>query len=75
MSKEKENTEVKLEKLLSMDETMSILGISKSTLYSWVCQKKIRVIKMGSKSMFSPSDVWEFIRSHAVEPIKIELRK
>ena len=60
-----------LEKLLNMDETRDILGVSKSTLYSWICQRKIRVIKMGSKSMFMPSDIWNFIRKQAKEPIKI----
>ena len=60
-----------LEKLLNMEETRDILGVSRSTLYSWICKRKIRVIKMGSKSMFMPSDIWNFIRKQAKEPIKI----
>ena len=61
----------KLEKLLSVDETAEILGISKATLYTWVCRKKIGVIKICSRALFDPRDIREYIDSHRVKPIRI----
>ncbi len=65
------NTQITpLEKLLNMDQTADFLGVSKFTLYSWISQKKIKVVKIGSRSMFRPSDLCDYIRSHVVESKK-----
>ncbi len=64
-----ENPKDKMERLLNMDETSAILGISKATLYSWICKKKIGVVKVSSRSMFDPADIREFINSHKVKPL------
>ena len=60
---------------LSVDETASILGISKATLYSWICRKKITVVKVSNRSLFDPEDIREYIRSHKVDSITVKLRK
>ena len=65
------NTQItSLEKLLNMNQTADFLGVSKFTLYSWISQKKIKVVKIGSRSMFRPSDICDFIRNHVVETKK-----
>lgn len=61
----------KLEKLMNIDEVTTILGVGKSTLYSWVCQNKIRMVKVGHKNMFKPSDILKFIEKYTKEPIKV----
>ena len=63
-------TRQRLEKLLSMDEASSILGISKTALFGLMCQRKINVMKVGSTRMFKTSDILKFIESNAAEPIK-----
>ncbi len=50
--------------LLDIPETARYLRISKSTLYRWVHQKKIKYIKIGSRVIFSQSDIDEFINSN-----------
>lgn len=52
--------------LLTVDETVIILKISKATIYRWVHQKKIKHIKLGSRVMFKKEDIEEFIKSKTV---------
>ena len=68
MLEEIENPKDKMERLLNMNETSAILGISKSTLYTWICRKKIGVVKVSSRSMFDPADIREYINSHKIKP-------
>ena len=64
-----ENPKAKMDRLLNMDETAAILGISKATLYSWISRKQISVVKVSSRSMFDPADIKEYIESHKVRPL------
>ncbi len=50
--------------LLDISETARYLLISKSTLYRWVHQKKIKYIKIGSRVIFMQSDIEEFINNN-----------
>ncbi len=53
--------------LLDISETARYLRISKSTLYRWVHQKKIKHIKIGSRVIFMQSDIEEFINSNRTD--------
>lgn len=53
--------------LLDIPETARYLRISKSTLYRWVHQKKIKHIKIGSRVIFMQSDIEEFINSNRTD--------
>lgn len=53
--------------LLDIPETARYLCISKSTLYRWVHQKKIKHIKIGSRVIFMQSDIEEFINSNRTD--------
>lgn len=53
--------------LLDISETARYLRISKSTLYRWVHQKKIKYIKIGSRVIFMQSDIEEFINSNRTD--------
>ena len=64
-----ENPKAKMDRLLNMDETAAILGISKATLYSWISRKQISVVKVSSRSMFDPADIKEYIESHKIRSI------
>ena len=69
-----ENPRAMLERLLSVDETATILGISRATLYTWICRKKIDVVKIGNRALFDPAYIREYIEKHTVRSISYELR-
>lgn len=52
--------------LYDIKETAGYLHISKSTLYRWVHQKKIKHVKIGSRVLFSQETLTEFIKNHIV---------
>lgn len=56
----------KQKQLLDMNETAEYLGISKSTLYEWVIQKKVPFVKVGRLTKFKKEalDTWLEQRTH-----------
>ena len=60
-----------MKKLLNIEECAEILGIKKGTLYHWVSDRKIRVIKVGNKNKFRQEDIEKFICKNALEPDEI----
>ena len=66
-----ENPRTIIERLLTIDETAEILGISKTTLYTWVCRKKIEVVKVGNRALFNPSYIRKYIEKHTVKALTI----
>ena len=50
----------KQKQLLDMNEASEFLGISKSTLYEWVVQKKVPFLKVGRLTKFKKEalDAW-----------------
>ena len=56
-----------MDKLLTVEEITKMLGIKKSTLYSWVHAKSIPHIKIGRRCLrFRESDIKEWIASMEV---------
>lgn len=55
------NEQVKQMSLLTDDQVITILGISKHTLNQWVSRGVIPVIKVGAKRRFDPVDLAEWI--------------
>lgn len=54
----------KLEKLIPLAEAATILGISLSTAYRWSSQKKLAIVKVGSKCLVRPEAIAEFIEAN-----------
>jgi excisionase family DNA binding protein len=56
----------KQKQLLDMNEASEFLGISKSTLYEWVIQKKVPFVKVGRLTKFKKEalDTWLEQRTH-----------
>lgn len=44
-------------RLLNIDELTDYTGLSKNTLYTWVCQRRIPFLKIGRLVKFDLSDV------------------
>lgn len=48
--------------LLTIDQTVTFLGLAKSTLYSKVCRREIPHIKRGNRLYFSKKDLTEWLQ-------------
>jgi excisionase family DNA binding protein len=55
-------------RLLSINEAATILGISKHTLNGWVSKRQISFVKVGRRTLFDPSYLAQYIKAHTVEP-------
>ena len=56
------------EGLVDIAEAARVLGVSVSTLYGWVWQRKIAFVKMGRAVRFEQSVLREFIDQNRVQP-------
>ena len=61
-----------VDKLLDMNETASLLGVKKSTLYALVMRKQITHIKLGKLTRFRPEDIQAYINKNLVEVRKVD---
>jgi len=58
-----------MEKLLTKEQVMEMLGIKESTLYSWTHRNFIPYMKLGKRRLrFRESDILEWIASKSVRP-------
>ena len=56
-------------RFLDIQETARHLGVSTTTLYKWVNQRKIPYIKLGRLVKFDPLKLEEWIRQQTVMPM------
>jgi len=59
------------EGLVDIAEAARVLGVSVSTLYGWVWQRKIAFVKMGRAVRFEQSVLREFIDQNRVQPRRL----
>jgi len=59
------------EGLVDIAEAARVLGVSVSTLYGWVWQRKIAFVKMGRAVRFELSVLREFIDQNRVQPRRL----
>lgn len=57
-----------MEKLLSNDEAAQVLGISPFSLRGKVYRREVPFIKIGRRTLFSPSDLQAYIEANKVIP-------
>ncbi len=55
--------------LLTIQEAAQYAGVSPTTLYKWVSQRKIPHIKLGRLVKFDPGKVEEWIKQQTVMPM------
>jgi len=55
--------------LLTIQQAAQITGVSITTLYKWVSQRKIPYIKMGRLVKFDPLKLEEWIKQQTVMPM------
>ena len=56
--------------LLTVQEAGQMLGVSVSTLYGWVWQRKITFVKVGRALRFDKTDLDKFVQAHKFEARK-----
>ena len=59
---------VHCEPLFDIDETAEILNISPHTVRALVKRRLITFAKLGSRVLFRPQDLTDFVESHLVRP-------
>ncbi len=57
------------EKLMGIKDISEMLGVSVSTLYKWVSEKKIPFVKIGRLVKFRQSDIEKYLDACKVEKI------
>ena len=55
-----------MEKLLTIDDVCQLLGVAKQTVYCWISEKRITVIKIGNRVRFRSKDIEEFVEDRVV---------
>ena len=58
-----------LSRLLTIQEAAQYTGVSATTLYKWVSQRKIPQIKIGRLVKFDPVKLDEWIKQQTVMPM------
>lgn len=56
--------------LISIQEAAKALGLKVSTLYNWVCDRKIDFVRVGRLVKFEPETLERFIRDNRVPSMK-----
>ena len=46
------------------------LGVTKNTLYSWCCQKKIPYVKIGRLTKFDQKDIDAWVEARKIKPFE-----
>jgi len=54
-------------RFLNITETAEYLGLTKGTLYVWVCQRKIPFVKMGRLTKFDIGEIDKWIDGKRVK--------
>jgi excisionase family DNA binding protein len=58
-----------MNKLLSVEQTADLLGLKPATIYKYRLQGTIPHIKLGTRVLFDPEELHEWVKKHAVKPI------
>jgi excisionase family DNA binding protein len=62
----RENKDVGMEKLLTLEEAAEVLKVSPQTVRTWVAVGKIRAVKLGKLVRVRPADLEAFIHDALV---------
>ncbi|MBW8003205.1 MAG: helix-turn-helix domain-containing protein [Planctomycetes bacterium] len=57
-----------MQKLLNVSECADLLHISKHKLYRLTAARQIPTVRIGSKCLFNPECLAEWVREHSIEP-------
>jgi excisionase family DNA binding protein len=58
-----------MQALLDIRQASATLGLKPSTLYKMVCQRRLPFTKLGTRLLFSPERLAEWVAERSVEPL------
>jgi excisionase family DNA binding protein len=58
-----------MHKLLNIYQTSDLLGLKVKTLYTYVCKRKIPFVKLGSRVLFDPIKLEDWVKNKSVDSI------
>jgi len=61
--------------LMSVSDVAEALRVSPHTVRRWIAQKKLAVVKLGTRTLFDPKEVTRFVRlaaNNSKPPVKPE---
>lgn len=59
-------------RLIGIDELATYLDLSKNTLYSWVCQRRIPYCKIGRLVKFDLRKIDDWLKKQNIETFKFK---
>lgn len=62
-----------MQNLLTIKEASEVLSVSISTLYTWVNQKRIPYLKLGSAIRFDLNDIHKWLENKRIQQINYEI--
>jgi excisionase family DNA binding protein len=62
-------------RLIDINEAGEYLRVSKNTIYSWICQRKIPFVKMGRLVRFDLRDIDKWVEKNKVNPVEFDFDK
>ena len=63
---------ISIKRLIDVHELSIVTGVSVSTLYSWVSQRKIPFVKCGRLTKFDLPNIDIWIERNTVKPVEID---
>ena len=61
-----------MEKLLTIKETSEIIGLKISTIYKYICCRKIPYVKLGGRVLFDVEKLKSWIHERSIDPIDVK---
>lgn len=58
--------------LMDMAQVAEQLGVTKNTLYAWVSQRRITIVKVGRLVKFDQRDIDEWIDKNKIKAVAID---
>ena len=59
--------------MLNIAEASTLLGLSKATLYKYICQRTIPHYKIGSRVLFDEQKLQSWLEARTIEPFSVSL--
>ena len=55
----------RMDKLLSVEDVAELLGISIHSVYAWASKGRLPVVKIGTRTMFSPGEIARWVAENS----------
>ena len=64
-----------LQRLLSVNELSELIGLRPSTIFKYTSTGVLPHVKIGTRCLFDPARIKEWVEAHSVEPVGSKRRR